>query len=58
MAVTSCHDYPMTSSASPVGVDKYVMIHPKSGQTIIQNLCPELLWHFQKQLAELSHDAG
>jgi hypothetical protein len=47
----------MTSSASPVGVDKYVMIHPKSGQTIIQNLCPELLWHFQKHLAELSHDA-
>jgi hypothetical protein len=32
-----------------VNVDKYIIIHPKSGQNIIQNLCPESLSHFQKQ---------
>jgi len=32
-----------------VNVDKYIIIHPRSGQNIIQNLCPESLSHFQKQ---------
>jgi hypothetical protein len=30
-------------------VDKYIIISPKSGQTIIQNLHLEFLLHFQKQ---------
>jgi hypothetical protein len=35
-----------------VGVDKYIIICPKSGQTIPQNLHPEFVLHFQKQQQE------
>jgi hypothetical protein len=49
IAVTSCHDYALTSSA-PNGGFRYVHIDPpKSEQTMIQNLHPEFVPHFQKQ---------
>jgi hypothetical protein len=40
-AVTNWHDHPLSSSSSflMVGVDKYIIISPKSGQTIIQTVC-------------------
>jgi hypothetical protein len=40
-AVTNWHDHPLSSSRSflMVGVDKYIIISPKSGQTIIQTVC-------------------
>jgi hypothetical protein len=37
---------------SMMGVDKYVILRPESGQTVIQDLCAQFLLHFQKQQEE------
>jgi hypothetical protein len=44
--MTTHHQLPM------MGADMYITISPKFQQTIIQNLCPEILLHFQKQLED------
>jgi len=37
---------------SMMGVDKYVILRPESGQTVIQDLCAQFLLRFQKQQEE------
>jgi hypothetical protein len=45
--MTTHHQLPM------MGADMYITISPKFLQTIIQNLCPEILLQiFQKQLED------
>jgi hypothetical protein len=49
IAVTNSHDYPLNSSASNGGCTYIHNDQPKNfRQTIIQNLHPEFLLHFQK----------
>jgi hypothetical protein len=45
MCEVSSLDYPLTSLAPNrcAGVDEYMIIHWKSGKSIVQNLCPEFL---------------
>jgi hypothetical protein len=40
IAVTSCHDYPLTLAV--VGVEKYITIGSKSGQTVHRKLSSSL----------------
>jgi hypothetical protein len=49
IAVTSCHDYPLTSFLPMVGIDKHTITHPKSGQTITQTSSSWISLQFQKQ---------
>jgi hypothetical protein len=44
MAVISCHDYPLTSSAPNSGVDNYRIIYPKSGQNHRWKQAHPVLW--------------
>ncbi len=43
------NNFECDTTMNAVGVDKYIIVSPKSGQTIIQNLHPESLSHFWKQ---------